>query len=175
MMQLNKSNEKFAVVLTQPHKEDAVIEHLLRQGYKPYCPKIVKRVVHARRSREVLRPLFPCYVFVSVDLSNQEWLPIRSTFGVRSVVRAGDRPALLDGAFICALRAREMDGSIILPPNPYKVGEEVRFIGTAFDGVVAQIVELKDADRVVVMLQLLHRSTLITTNVRAVRPSEMPD
>jgi transcriptional antiterminator RfaH len=172
---LQKTIAQFAVVNTQAHKEASVVEHLLRQGYVPYCPKMLRRITHARRVREVLRPLFPGYLFVAMDPSIQEWAPITSTYGVRRLVKAGDRPALLDGALIDALKARELDGAIIRPPNPYEVGDHVRFVGNAFEGVVAQIVELKDADRVIVLLELLQRSVRMTANVRSVRPAAQPD
>ena len=167
--------EQFAVINTHPHKEAAVVAHLVRQGYAPYCPKLLRRVAHARQVKEVLRPMFPGYLFVSLDCALQAWSPISSTFGVRRIVKFGDRPALLDGMFIDALKGREINGSIIRPPNPYKVGETVKFVDGAFEGIVAQIIELKDADRVVVLLDMLQRAVPMTTNIRGIRPEKLPD
>ncbi len=162
--------QQFAVVNTQPHREMAVVEQLSRQGYEPYCPRVLRRTSHARRLRDILKPLFPGYVFVALDPAIQQWSPIGSTFGVRRIVKAGDRPALLDGGFIDALKARELEGAVVRPENPYEIGDSVQFVSNAFEGVVAKIVALKDADRIVVMLELLHRPVAFTTDVRAVRP-----
>ena len=162
--------QQFAVVNTQPQKEAGVVEHLRRQGYEPYCPRILRRITHARRTKEVLRPLFPGYLFVAMDPEIQEWSPISSTYGVRRLVKAGIYPALLDGTFIDALKARELEGAITRPPNPYKVGEAIKFIDGPFEGIVARIVELKDADRVVVLLDILQRSVPKMTNIREIRP-----
>ena len=161
---------QFAVVNTQAQRETAVVEHLRRQGYDPYCPRILRRIAHSRRTTHVLRPLFPGYLFVAMDPEVQQWSPISSTYGVRRLVKAGDFPALLDGTFIEALKARELEGAIIRPPNPYKVGESVKFVDGAFEGIVAQIIELKDTDRVVVLLDMLQRAIPMTTNIRGIRP-----
>ncbi len=160
---------RFAVVNTHPHKERSVIDHLDRQGYVGYYPRLLQRVSHARKVREVLRPMFPGYLFVSLDCTVQRWSPIASTVGVRRIVTFGDRPALLDADFIAALKAREIDGSVIRPENPYTVGDNVRLVSTAFDGIVAKIVELKDQERIVVLLELLQRTVKLTTEVRYVR------
>ena len=162
--------EQFAVINTHPHKERVVREHLSRQGYAGYYPQLLQKVSHARKVSHVLRPMFPGYLFVSLDPALQRWSPIASTVGVRRIVTFGDRPALIDASFVAALQAREINGSIVLPASPYHVGDHVRMAGNAFDGVVAEIVQMKDQERVVVLLQLLQRTVKLTTDVRFVRP-----
>lgn len=165
----------FAVVNTHPHREQFASENLIRQGYTPYCPRLVTRVTHARKTRDVLRPMFPGYLFVAFDSAIQQFSPVNSTFGVRRVVKFGERPALLDGNFVQALRQREVDGAIIRPAHPYSVGDPVKLRGSSFDGVIAKIVELADNDRVVVLFDLLQRPTKLTTDVRFVRPLACAD
>jgi transcriptional antiterminator RfaH len=159
----------FAVVNTHPHREPTVIEHLARQGYVGYYPKLLQRVSHARQVKDVLRPMFPGYLFVALD-ATQRWSPIASTVGVRRVVQFGPRPATLDATFIAALKAREIDGSIIRPTNPYSVGDSVRLVGNAFEGVIAQIVELKAQERIIVLFDLLQRTVKLNTEPKFVRP-----
>jgi transcriptional antiterminator RfaH len=77
-------DSSWIVVNTYAHKELIAIENLERQQYASYFPMIRTRVRHARRSRDVLRPLFPDYLFVSVDPEHERWRPILSTLGVRS-------------------------------------------------------------------------------------------
>ena len=163
----------FAVVNTQPHKERAVIDNLGRQGYEGYCPKIVRRVSHARKISSVLRPLFPGYLFVALDVERQGWSAIGSTIGVRRVIKFGDRPALIGSGFVQSLKSREVDGAIARPENPYRIGDDVRLHGTAFDGVIAKIVELGDNDRITVLLGLLQRTVTMKTDSLHVQPMAM--
>ncbi len=158
----------WVVANTQPHREHVAVENLERQEFLAYCPLIRKRVRHARRSRDELRPLFPGYLFVRVDRDLQRWRPILSTFGVRTLVRCGDRPGFLDDRFIHSLKAREMDGAIVKPESPYRVGQQVRITGGAFDGLVAQIVEMDEKHRLVVLMDLLNRPVKVRIEERGV-------
>src|SRR6185312_3505160 len=91
------------VVNTQPNREFLAADNLMTQGYHVYAPVIRKQTRHARRVREVLRPLFPGYLFVRRCAAEMRWRPILSTMGVRSVVRHGDEPSQLPEAVIAAL------------------------------------------------------------------------
>ena len=72
---------RWYVVHTQPNSESRANEHLRRQGYITFLPKLLKRRRHARKTETVSRPLFPRYIFVQLDTVHQGWHAIRSTFG----------------------------------------------------------------------------------------------
>lgn len=152
-----KETGTWIVANTHAHKERVAIENLERQYFATYCPMIRTQVRHARKVSTVLRPLFPGYLFVSLDLERDRWRPILSTLGVRSVIRDGDAPSRLDPRIIASLRAREVDGAIIRPTSPFQVGQDVKMAGGPFDGLVAKIVALDEKDRVIVLLDLLSR------------------
>lgn len=155
----------WVVVNTHPAKEMLAIENLRRQRFETYCPLIRKRIRHARRDHDALRPLFSNYVFTKVDPSMNRWRSIASTFGVRQLIVFGDRPGLLDGAFIDSLRAREVEGVIARPVQQYQVGQKVRVAGSAFDGITATIIEMNENHRVNVLIELLNRS--VKVNMKA--------
>jgi transcriptional antiterminator RfaH len=151
----------WAVVNTQPHREPVALENLVRQGFLSYCPSVRRRITHARRTRDILRPLFPGYLFVHVNSDQLQYRPILSTRGVRTLVRFGERPSFLEDEFIQELKSREVDGVIVRPLSPYKVGQTVRVAGGPFDGLVATIIEMDEKDRLVVLMQFLNRSTKV--------------
>jgi transcriptional antiterminator RfaH len=151
----------WAVAATHPHREQSALEHLGRQDFVTYCPMIRKRHSHARRVGEVLRPLFPGYVFVHLSAASPRWRPLMSTIGVRGVIRSGDAPSLLDDDFVESLKAREIDGVISRPDAPYQVGQQVRLSGS-FDGITATIIALHERDRLTVLMNLLNRPVRVT-------------
>lgn len=153
---------------THPHKERIAQDSLRRQGFEPYCPFLQKVVRHARKSQLVLRPLFPGYIFAGVA-SDAEWRSMHSTVGVRRVLSYGERPCLLSNGFIKALKAREVDGVIVKPTLPYKVGQHVRLTKGAFDGLAATILEIDEKQRLVLLLQILNQSVRLHTDIAAVR------
>ena len=160
----------WAVVNTHPHREHIALQHLERQDYFAYCPLVRRRRSHARRVSDVLRPMFPGYVFVKLSENMQIWRPLGSTIGVRSVVRCGDKMSLLDDAFVKSLKAREIDGAICRPETPYQVGQQVKMSGGAFDGLVATIIDMHERDRLTVLMDLLNRPVKVKVEETQVAP-----
>jgi transcriptional antiterminator RfaH len=165
------TTDPWIVINTNPHRERLVLENLWRQALNAYCPMIRKHRSHARRVDSVLRPLFPGYLFVQANADLKRWQPLQSTHGVRTVVRTGDEPSFIADAFIAGLRTREVDGAIVRPPTPYQVGQEVRIAGGPFDGFIATILDLDEKDRMLVLLDVMHRGIKIKLNGAMVTPA----
>jgi transcriptional antiterminator RfaH len=164
-------DRRWVAINTHPHREHVAVENLLRQKFAVYCPVELRTVRHARRVQTVTRPLFPGYIFAEIAPDHTLWRPILSTYGVRAVIRFGDRPAFLDNGFIEGLRAREIDGVIAKPAMPYQLGQEVRLSGGPFDGVIATIIEMDERDRLVLLTSLLNQDVRLRVawpNVRAI-------
>lgn len=153
------------VVNTLPKREQLAIENLRRQGFTVYCPMVTKRIRHARRVTDAVRPLFPSYLFVDFASARHTWRRIMSTYGVRSVVRRADEPSLLDHAVIDALKSREVEGLIRKPDVPFAVGDKVVMQSGPLDGLIGQIIEMRENDRLVVLLGLLNQQ--VKLHVRA--------
>jgi len=146
-------------VYTQPHAETKALEHLRRQGYSVYLPRYRTRISHARRRQTVLRPLFPRYLFAGIDGASMRWRPILSTFGVTDLVRTGDAPTPVRSEIVTAIREREDAGAFdqLGSRHSLRLGELVRVTAGALEDMVGRLVELRDQDRVVVLLELLGR------------------
>ena len=147
----------WAVVNSQPHREPIALQNLERQQFQAYCPMIRRQRRRGRLAREVIRPLFPSYLFVRLNPERDCWRPLLSTYGVRTLVRCGERPSLLDDGFIQSLKQREVDGVIMRPASTYHIGQQVRLAGGAVDGLVATIIEMDEKDRMTVLMDLLSR------------------
>jgi transcriptional antiterminator RfaH len=165
---VSPSAGRWFVASTHPHREDFALENLERQDFHVYCPRIVKHIRHARRAYDVRRPLFPGYLFVEREKS-QLWRPILGTFGVRSVVCQGDIPALLPYGFVEDLKAREVDGVIQRPEALFQTGQRVAISGGPFDGVIGQIIELRENDRVLLLLDLLSQKAKMHIDMQRLR------
>ena len=161
----------WAVVNTQPHRERMALENLVRQAFKAYCPLVRKRIRHARRADDVLRPLFPSYLFVHISPQTQLWRPIMSTFGVRMLVRFGEQLAFIPDDFIRELRSHEIDGEIVRPAQSYAVGQRVHVADGPFSGLVGTIIDMNDKDRLVVLMNLLSRPVKVQIGARMVAPA----
>jgi transcriptional antiterminator RfaH len=155
------------VVATQSNREHFAIENLRRQNYVVYCPMILKHTRHARRAHDARRPLFPGYIFVQAV--TQSWRSISGTYGVRSIVQNGDTLAFLPSGFIESLKARETGGVVYKPVAPLEHGQSVAINGGHFDGLVGHIMEIRERDRIILLLNLLNQQTKVHVDRRMLR------
>lgn len=168
-----KLAESWVVATTHPHKEAQALANLSRQGFDSYCPRIRRRVRHARRIVDVLRPLFPGYVFIRLDPQVEQWRTIDSTFGIRSLIRFGDAPGTIPDEFVRSLHATEQDGAVALPAarDSYRPGEKVQMREGPFEGLIATVLSSNEYDRIVVLMNLLKRSVRVQVAINEIVPA----
>lgn len=113
MILVDMKREWFAI-RTKPNREHHARLEYERQGYLVYLPLIRKIVRHARRKEEVLRPLFPGYLFLHLVPSERHWETIGFTRNAIGPVRFGDKYVPVPDWVIDDIRARETKGAISL-------------------------------------------------------------
>ena len=161
--------QRWYVVQSQPNAELKAVAHLNRQGFVTYLPRYIKRRRHARRVEHVCAPLFPLYLFVSIDLEAQRWRSIFSTVGVSRIVCNGEMPTAVSDHVIENLRSREHDGLVKLDSRPsFQIGDKVRLLDGAFADCLGLYEGLKDGDRVALLLDLLGRKVRVTVDTGSV-------
>jgi transcriptional antiterminator RfaH len=159
----DEGGQSWVAASTHPHKESTAISNLLRQGFEAYCPLVRRRWRHARKVQEVLRPLFPGYIFVAVDPGRQRWRPILSTVGIRTLVRFGDSLGLLPARFVERLRSHEVEGAVSLccPSSSYAPGDRVRLCEGPFEGLIATVLNVEEPARLQILMRLLNRGVRV--------------
>ncbi|MGH7062228.1 MAG: transcription termination/antitermination protein NusG, partial [Stellaceae bacterium] len=92
------------------------------------------------------------------------------TFGVADIVRTGEEPAPVPDEILAALREREAAGLFdqLDPARRLRLGEMVRITAGAFEDMIGRLVELRDQDRVVVLLDLMGRAVRAQLGAAAV-------
>jgi transcriptional antiterminator RfaH len=146
------------VVRTQPRAEEKAMRHLANQGFTAYLPRYRRRVMHARQSKFVLRPLFPDYLFVHLSPHLCRWRSINGTIGVREILTNGLTPVTVQQGIIDEIRAREDEtGAVKLVRPTFTRGEVVRILHARLADVSALFEEMRDSNRAVLLVSLLGR------------------
>ena len=149
------------VVFTRPNGEEIASRHLQRQGFYTYLPRRLTIRRHARKQERVVRPLFPRYLFVAMDLCSQRWRSVQSTVGVSRLVCRGDAPAPIpDGVVEKLIEQQDETGCVRLVSN-FRSGDRVRILGGAFADLVGLYEEMTDTQRVTLLLELLGRQVRV--------------
>lgn len=142
------------VVIAKPNSERRAEYNLKRQNFEVYLPEVKVRKFQKKRLVWKFEPLFRRYLFVREEFN---WGPIKSTFGVASLVMGENNgPARLSDKEINRIKQRQgSDGFIELQEmSQYKPGQKIKIVGGAFDGH-AGIFESGAGDRVRALLSLL--------------------
>ena len=111
----------------------------------------------------VAAPLFPRYLFVSVDMSVQRWRSIYSTVGVSRLVCNGDDPTPVPNGIVDGLKNREdANGLIKLDSRPpFRVGETIRVLDGAFSSCLGLFEGMAERERIAILLDLLGRKVRV--------------
>lgn len=153
-------NQRHWYLLTsKPHKDELAQENLVRQEYEVYRP-LAKRLRRQRgKMVQVVESLFPRYMFIHLDDGLEDnWAPIRSTFGVSGIVRFGitNLPTPVPDKLITDLKAEE-DGlsERAIDLDRFHTGEKVIITEGAFRGLEAVFQHYDGENRAIVLLKIL--------------------
>lgn len=169
---MNRARARWYLVYTKPRGELTARTNLERQGYDVYLPLVRQPRKRAGRRVSVVGPMFPRYLFAHLDTEADNWAPIRSTLGVVSVVRFGQRPAAVPDRLVEELRRREDDEGVqVLPAERYEPGARVRITAGSLTGYDAIFLAKTGRDRVQVLLEVLGRHTRTVVDLAAIEPA----
>jgi len=165
--------KQWYVVQTHAMAEEKAAFNLKRQGYGAYLPQYLKKRSHARHVDWVARPLFPCYLFVEMDVEATQWQAIRSTIGVSHFICLGELPAPVPEGVVEAIIARENEeGHVELSLGDlFKKGQEIEITSGPMAEFSAIFDCVDDKDRVFVLMSLLGRQVRVRVPLGAVRAS----
>lgn len=162
---------RWFAVYTTPRHEKAVARHFTVRQLETFLP--LYRSVHRWKNGcrvSVEQPLFPSYVFVSLEKS--DYIRALQTPGVLCLVGRGREPAPLPTVEIEALRSglalRDFE------PHPYLVaGKRVRIHSGALAGMEGVMVRKKNHLRVVLTVDLIMQSASVEVGMDEIEPVRM--
>jgi transcriptional antiterminator RfaH len=160
-----KDNEvmRWYVVHTQPQAEAKAVWHLENQGFRCFLPRVRAMQRHSRGVIQVLRPLFPRYLFVYFDFEALRWRAINGTRGVvRLLANGGDPLPVAPGVVEAVIQKCSPSGIVSLAAMGLFVeGASVRIKSGPFSDQLAKINEIyaEEDERVRVLLTLLGAET----------------
>lgn len=95
------------------------------------------------KKRTIKRKIYPGYVMVEMELTDDSWYVVRNTTGVTGFVGTGAKPIPLDDHEV-EMIMRQMS---VEEPNlalEYSVGETVRITEGPFEGVEGEVMEINE-------------------------------
>lgn len=117
--------EQWYTLYTKPHCEHQVVTGMHSRGIETYLPELKSQQISKQGKKE---PLFPCYLFVKIDLdkvgiSHLQWTP-----GLRRILTFDARPTPVPESVIRLIQHKlaEMETSGKRPKHSFHPGDMVR-------------------------------------------------
>jgi transcriptional antiterminator RfaH len=147
--------ERWFVGYTLPCKEILALEHLRRQGFETFLPRITGTRRHARKVERVKGALFPRYVFIRLDLQRDRWRSVNGTIGMAYLLAAMETPSPVPVGFVEALQEIAGADDVVAREPDLAPGEAVRIVAGPLAGQVGELLRLDARGRVEMLLGLL--------------------
>jgi transcription antitermination factor NusG len=164
----DRRTARWYAVYVRSHYEKAVKESLEGKGYSAFSPCYRLRRKRADRTKEVVLPLFPGYVFCQFDASVR--MPILTTQGVVRIVGSTSDPEPVDDTEISSIQALVKSDRPIQPWPYLRAGQRVRIIAGPLTGTMGTLLQVKNDYRLVASITLLQRSVAVEIENDSVVP-----
>ena len=152
--------EAWFAIQTRYRFERKVAERLSRKGLEVFLPLRKENRVWSDRTKRLMVPLFPGYVFVRADRSIARKLAVLQTEGVMGFVNFAGSAATVPRKQIEDLQ-RLLAGTAPFSLFPFlKVGRRVRVRGGCLDGIEGFLTQC-DKDKLVIAIVSIQRSLAV--------------
>lgn len=147
------------LVYTKPKKEAIAKYNLQRQGFEIFLPLIQQERRRRGRWVKVIEPLFPSYLFIRLKLGHDNLSSIRSTIGVRGLVRFSEEPAVVPESIVTSLKLTvdESSGLYRGTTPAFSKGDMVVIERGALAGIHAIVSAETGEGRVTILFKMLGR------------------
>jgi transcription antitermination factor NusG len=156
-------------IYTRHQHEKTVAESLSNNGIEVFLPQYSSARQWKDRTKHLLMPLFPCYVFLHGSLDRR--VKVLSTPGVYFIVGNGGQPAAIHETEIEAIRKAVTSGLRVEPYPFLQCGDRVRVKAGPLSGIEGILIRKKSSFRIVLSAELLQKSMAVEVDASSVEPS----
>ena len=143
----------------KPNSHRLAERNLQRQGFETFLP--MQKITRRKASRFVtdLKPLFPGYMFVSVNTELAPWRRINNTIGVSRLVSFDGKPKPLPLQLVSGLMLRCDTSGSLLSPKSLSKGDSVEMLAGPFANFIATVDIIDPEQRIWVLMDFMGQKT----------------
>jgi transcriptional antiterminator RfaH len=154
-------NTSWFLAQFKPNCHKIAERNLRRQGFHTFLPQ--KEETKRAKGKFVtqMRPLFPGYLFVALNVLRGGWRAVNSTYGVTRLVSLGQEPTPVPCDLVSQLMLRcDREGKLLLPKLLIP-GDDVIITKGPFADFFATIDRVTADQRVYVLMELMGAQTRV--------------
>jgi transcriptional antiterminator RfaH len=157
-------SKEWFVLKLKSNSHHIAIKNLNRQGFETFLP--LHNITSQKASRFIsnTQPLFPGYMFITFDRSENKWQKINSTYGVSRLITFSSKLKPLPTTFIDTLMKRYDSSGELLPIEKLQKGDQIKILKGPFANFIATIETYETNERIWILMNLMNRMTKIKTS-----------
>ena len=164
--------KEWFVLQFKPNSHYQAKKNLTRQGFKTFLPLHEITLRKASRFVKSTKPLFPGYMFVSFNKTENKWHKIKNTYGVSRLITINSSLKSIPTTFIDSLMKRyDLSGKLI-PIVEMKKGDKVEILEGPFASFIATVEKYESEQRIWVLMDIMGRKTKIQTPLNTLQQSD---
>ena len=151
-------NPKWLLVYTKTREEERAKKNLENQGFKTFLPIIAYEKISQPKSIS-FEPMFPRYLFITINAERDNWAHIKSTRGVSHLVMFGDKFAEVPNSVVTFLKTRVDYNDIVkqkVTRQEFQKGDKLVIKKGVLNGKKATFLSKTSKERVRILLNLMN-------------------
>ncbi len=153
--------DNWYIVQIKRNSHRVATRNLGQQGFKTFLPLQSSTRKSQDKFLTNIEPLFPGYMFVSIDLCREPWHKINSTLGVSRLICQDGTPIKVPEEIVSALMSRCDSSGKLLPPESLVCGDSVKILSGALANFIATVETFDTKQRIWVLLEIMGQVTRV--------------
>jgi transcriptional antiterminator RfaH len=145
-------------------------KNLNQQGFETFLPLNNTTSRKATRFINTLQPLFPGYMFIKFDKTEDKWHKIKNTYGVSRLITVNSSLKSIPTTFIDSLMKRYDPSGKLIPIVEMKKGDKVEILKGPFANFIATVEKYESEQRIWILMDLMGRKAKLQTPLNALEP-----
>ena len=159
------SNSKsWIIARNKPNQDKIALINLERQNFEFFQPtfKTISRIQN--KFKGIIKPVFPGYIFIAINLEEKNWHTINNTRGISSILVFGNEIPLIRCELIKELKYRFSSDKTPEAADPFKIGMNAEIKNGPFAKLIGKIDKMDTEQRIWILLDILGTQTRISIN-----------
>jgi transcriptional antiterminator RfaH len=167
-----RNSKSWIVARNKPNQDKIALINLERQNFEFFQPTFKTMSKIQNKFKEIIKPVFPGYIFIAINLEENNWHKINNTRGISSIIVFGNKIPLIRSELIEALKHRFSLDNIPKEANPFEVGMNAEITNGPFAQLIGKIEEIDAHQRIWILLDILGTQTRLSINKLNLTPQK---
>ena len=159
-----KNRKSWIVARVKPNQDEIVLKNLKRQNFEFFQPKFKTTSRRDNIFKEIIKPVFPGYIFIALNLEKTNWRKIKNTRGISSIIIFGNEIPLIRHELIEELTHRFSIDNVSKAADTFKIGMNAEITNGPFTQLIGKIDQIDADQRIWILLDLLGTQTRVLVN-----------